>query len=213
MTKLAREGKEQGWWQSYDLDTFSTYVGLEAEAVGVRYYQSSIVPGLLQTADYAKAMIQVWMPKYTDERVAERLEVKLKRQRVLEHDPPLRVWALLDEAVLHRVVGGPSVMAEQLDKLTELSTMPNIKIQVIAYGAGAHVAMGSIFNILDYTGSAPSVVYGEGLVGWIYLERQQDIDRYQNVFQQLLTQALSPQESIELIANISEYYKRLSSSR
>jgi transcriptional regulator with XRE-family HTH domain len=173
MMELAKEGKEPGWWQSYDLDYFSTYVGLEAEAVALRYYQSSVVPGLLQSADYARAMLEVSMPKLTEERIAELLEVKLKRQKVLAHDPPLRVWAILDEAVLHRVVGGPSVMAKQLDRLTELAGMPNVTIQAIAYGAGAHAAMGSTFNILDFDGPAPGVVYVEGLVGWIYLDRSQ----------------------------------------
>jgi hypothetical protein len=207
MMELAREGKKPGWWQSYDLDYFGTYVGLEAEAAALRYYQSSVVPGLLQTADYAQAMLEVWEPKHAGERVAELLEVKLTRQQLLKRDPPLKVRAILDEAVLHRVVGGPSVMAEQLDKLIQLTSTSDVTIQVIAYGAGAHVAMGSTFNILDFAVAA-SVVYVEGLVGWIYLERPQDIDRYQLVFDRLLTQALSPRESVELIAKMSKAYKR-----
>lgn len=206
MTELAREGKKPGWWQSYDLD-FGTYVGLEAEAVALRYYQSSLIPGLLQTADYARAIVEVWEPKHADERVAQLVEVKQTRQQLLKRDPPLKVWAILDEAVFHRVVGGPSVMAEQLDKLIELASDSDVTIQVIPYDAGAHVAMGSIFNILDFA-NAPSVVYVEGLVGWIYLERQQDIDRYDLVFDRLLTQALSSRDSVDLIAKMSKAYKR-----
>jgi transcriptional regulator with XRE-family HTH domain len=206
---LAREGKQQGWWQSYDLlEFFVSYVDLEAGAEAVKYYQTSIVPGLLQTAEYAQAMLDVAVPKPTSEQTVERLEVKLKRQLRLTQEPVLRVWALLDEAVLHRVVGGPAVMAKQLDKLVELASKPNVTIQVIAYDAGAHPAMGSTFNILDFAASAPSVVYVEGLVGGIYLDRPQDIDRYQQVFELLLAQALSPQESTELIAKMSEIYKR-----
>jgi hypothetical protein len=203
---LAREGKEQGWWQSYDLD-FSTYVGLEAAATELKYYQTTIVPGLLQTADYARAMLEVTVPALSPERIEKLLEVKLTRQQILTQDPPLKVWALLDEAALHRVVGGPSVMARQLDKLTEITSTPYVTMQVIAFGAGAHAAMDSTFNILDFAGPVPSVVYVEGLVGWIYLDRPQDIDRYQQVFALLREKALSPQESRELIAKIAEKYR------
>ena len=206
LMNLAREGKEQGWWQSYDLD-FSTYVGLEAAATELKYYQTTIVPGLLQTADYARAMIEVSVPALSPERIEKLLEVKLTRQQILTQDPPLKVWALLDEAALHRVVGGPSVMARQLDKLTELTSTPYVTMQVIAFGAGAHAAMDSTFNILDFAGPVPSVVYVEGLVGWIYLDRPQDIDRYQQVFALLREKALSPQESRELIAKIAEKYR------
>lgn len=206
LMNLAREGKEQGWWQSYDLD-FSTYVGLEAAATELKYYQTTIVPGLLQTADYARAMLEVTVPALSPERIEKLLEVKLTRQQILTQDPPLKVWALLDEAALHRVVGGPSVMARQLDKLTEITSTPYVTMQVIAFGAGAHAAMDSTFNILDFAGPVPSVVYVEGLVGWIYLDRPQDIDRYQQVFALLREKALSPQESRELIAKIAEKYR------
>jgi transcriptional regulator with XRE-family HTH domain len=203
---LAAESKHQGWWQSYDLD-FSTYVGLEAAAVALKYYQTSIVPGLFQTADYARAMIEVSIPWPSPERIEELLEVKLKRQRILEQTPPLEVWAMLDEAALHRLVGGSSVMARQLERLTELASTPNVKLQVIAYGAGAHAAMDSTFNILDFAGSVPSVVYVEGLVGKIYLDHPRDIDRYQQVFMHLREKALSPKESIKLIAEIADKYR------
>jgi len=207
LVNLAREGKQHGWWQSYDLD-FSTYVGLEAAAVALKYYQTSIVPGLFQTSDYARAMLEAAsFPQPSQERAAELLEVKLKRQRILDQSPPLELWAVLDEAALHRVVGGPSVMARQLKRLTELAAMPNVTMQVIAYSAGAHPAMDSTFNILDFAGSVASVVYVEGLVGWIYLDRPQDIDRYQQVFMHLREKALSPQESIKLIAEIAEKYR------
>jgi transcriptional regulator with XRE-family HTH domain len=206
LLNLAREGKQHGWWQSYDLD-FSTYVGLEAAAVALKYYQTSIVPGLFQTSDYARSMIEVSLPAPSPERIGELLEVKLKRQLILKQSPPLQVWAVLDEAALHRVVGGPSVMAQQLDRLAELAGTPNVTIQVIAYSAGAHAAMDSTFNILDFAGPVASVVYVEGLVGWIYLDRPQDIDRYQQVFMHLREKALSPQESIKLIAEIAEKYR------
>ena len=206
MMTLAREGKQTGWWQSYDLD-FSTYVGLEADAIGLQYYQSTIVPGLLQTADYARAMLQASVPKLSPGRIDELLEVKLKRQRVLSGERPLHLWAVLDEAALHRVVGGPTVMAGQLDHLIGVTGNLNVTIQVVPFGAGAHPAMDSTFNILEFAGSVPRLVYVEGLVGWIYLDRPAEIDRYQQVFEHLRTLALSPKESIDLVAKIGSEYK------
>jgi transcriptional regulator with XRE-family HTH domain len=202
MTDLARQGKQQGWWQGYDLDYFATYVGLEAEAVGIKYYQSAIVPGLMQTPDYARAMLDVGVPKIAPERINQLIEVRLKRQQLLSQDPPVHLEVVLDEAVLHRLVGGPAVMRGQLDRLVEVSKRPNVTMQLIPYSAGAHPAMGSVFNILEFAGAVPSVVYVEGLVGWIYLERPQDIDRYQQVFERLRTVALTPQESIEVLLRI-----------
>lgn len=206
MTRLALEGKEQGWWESYDLD-FDTYVGLETEATGLKYYQSTIVPGLLQTADYARAMLDVYIPKLTPDRIDELLEVKLTRQRILRRELPLRLWAVFDEAALHRVVGGREVMGAQLDQLVDVSGNPNVTMQVIPYEAGAHPAMDSTFNILDFAGPVPSVVYVEGLSGWRYLERPAEIEKYQQVFEILRELALSPKESTDLIAKIGKTYQ------
>ncbi len=206
LMSLAREGKQAGWWQGYDLDYFATYVGLEAEAAGIKYFQSTIVPGLIQTPDYARAMHEAGIPKFSPERIDQLIEVRLTRQRLLERDQPLRLDAILDEAVLHRVVGGPAVMRAQLEQLIEVSKRPNVTIQVIPYAAGAHPAMDSTFNILEFTGGVASVVYVEGLVGWIYVERPQDIDRYQQVFEHLRTVALSPQDSIKRVARIVAEY-------
>ena len=206
LMSLAREGKQPGWWQGYDLDYFATYVGLEAEATGIRYFQSTIVPGLMQTPAYARAMHDAGIPKFTQERIDQLIEVRLTRQRVLVRRPPVRLEVILDEAVLHRLVGGAAVMRGQLDRLIELSNEPNVSIQVIAYSAGAHPAMDSTFNILEFTGSVSSVVYVEGLVGWIYVERPPDVDRYQQVFEHLRTVASSPRESIELIARVGAGY-------
>jgi len=206
MLQLAREGRQQGWWQSYDLD-FDTYVGLEAAAIGLKYYQSTIVPGLLQTADYARAMLAVSIPKLTPERIDELLEVKMTRQAILGREQPLRLWAVLDEAALHRVVGGPAVMAAQLQHLVEATSNPNVTVQVIPYAAGAHPAMDSTFNILEFADSIPNMVYVEGLVGWIYLDRPAEIDKYQQVFDSLCHLALTSKESIDLAVKIGKRYE------
>jgi transcriptional regulator with XRE-family HTH domain len=200
---LAREGKQAGWWQSYDLDYFATYVGLEAEAVGIDYYQTAIVPGLLQTPDYARAMHEAGVPAFSPERIDELVEVRLVRQRRLVQEPPVRLDVVLDEAVLHRVVGGPAVMSAQLDRLIVSSHQPNVTVQVIPYGVGAHPAMDSTFNILELASPVTSVVYVEGLVGWIYVERPPDIQRYQQVFEHLREIALSPKETIQLMMGVA----------
>ena len=195
---LARESKQQGWWQGFDLD-YATYVGLEEAAVSLSNYQSAIVPGILQTPDYARAMHEGGFQEYPAGRIDEHVAVRMRRQRLLTRDPPLRVSVVLDEAVLHRVVGGPGVMAAQLDHLVELARLPSVTIQVIPFSVGAHPAMDSMFDILEFGESAPSVVYVEGLMGWLYLERPQDISRYLKVWELLRTTALTPKESIRLI--------------
>jgi transcriptional regulator with XRE-family HTH domain len=207
MTSLAREGKRVGWWQGYDLDSFATYVGLEAEAAGISCYQSAIVPGLMQTPGYARAMHTANVPQIPAGRIEQLIEVRLTRQQLLVQEPPLRLEAILDEALLRRVVGGPVVMAAQLDHLAGLSGRPNVTIRVIPFGVGAHPAMNSTFNILEFAGPVAPVVYVEGLVGWIYVERPQDVNRYQQVFEHLRIVSLNPRESIELIARISAGYK------
>jgi transcriptional regulator with XRE-family HTH domain len=210
LVNLAREGKQQGgWWQSYDLD-FSTYVDLEAAAVSTKYFLSVVIPGLLQTADYARAMHEAWVPEMSPERIDELVRVRLMRQELLRREEPLTISAIFDEAALHRVVGGPSTMRSQLQQLIELAQLPNVTIQIIPYTVGAHLAMESTFRMLEFDDPARDVVFVEGLVGRIYLERPQDVARYSKVFERLTEIALSPQESIELMVQIDADYKNAS---
>jgi transcriptional regulator with XRE-family HTH domain len=223
MSRLATESKQPGWWQSYDLDYFGTYVGLEQAATGLSYYHSTIVPGLLQTMDYARAMFARALPQeqpresflrethdqlieYTRERRDQLIDVRLRRQQVLTRDPAPDLVVVLDEAVLHRAVGGPTVMGSQLRHLREASAMPNLTLQVIPFGAGAHPAMDNIFTILEFAGAAPTVVYVEGLMGWLYLEREQEVARYKQVLEHLRGIALSPRATIELMGDIGSRY-------
>jgi transcriptional regulator with XRE-family HTH domain len=205
LTKLAAEGKQQGWWRSYDLD-FATYVGFEEAAVSLKHFATVTVMGLVQTPGYARAMHLGGFQDFTPERIDELVEVRMKRQQLLSRQPPLRLHIIFDEAVLRREVGGPAVMGEQLEHLIEVAESSQITIQVIPHSAGAHPAMESNFSIFEFDRSAPDVVYVEGLVGWLYLERQQELDRYHEVFERLRKQALSPRESIELIAEIAAVY-------
>jgi transcriptional regulator with XRE-family HTH domain len=203
MSQLAREGKQQGWWQDYDLP-YSTYVGLEAEAITIRDFQSSVVPGLLQTADYARAGHEGAMPRLSPEEIERRIEAKLTRQNLLLQAAPPAFQTVLDEAVLHRVVGGPRVMGVQLEHLIEAADLPNVTIQVIPFILGAHPGVESNFNILEMPAPTPGVVFVEGLVGSIYLERPEELKRYQHIFERLQTIALSPKDTIALIAKIRE---------
>jgi transcriptional regulator with XRE-family HTH domain len=206
LTRLAAAGKRQGWWQGYELDYFATYVGLEEEAVALSYYQSSVVPGLLQTPAYVRAIHEMSVPPISRERIDQLIKVRLTRQELLTRNPPLQLAIILDEAALHRQVGGPLVMKEQLERLAEAAAWPNVKVQVIPFAVGAHAALESTFNILDFEHPTPSLVYVEGLIGFMYLERPQDLARYRAVFEQLSTKALTPQESIELISMTSVKY-------
>lgn len=206
LTRLAAAGKRQGWWQGYELDYFATYVGLEEEATALSYYQSSVVPGLLQTPGYVRAIHETVVPPLSAERIHQLIEVRQTRQKLLTRRPPLQVSVVLDEAALHRQVGGPAVMKEQLNWLAEVATWSNVAIVVIPFTAGAHAALESTFNILDFEHPAPSLVYVEGLIGFMYLERPQDLARYRGVFEQLHAKALTPRESLDLISTMGAKY-------
>jgi transcriptional regulator with XRE-family HTH domain len=201
MMKLSHEGKQQGWWQSYDLP-YSTYVGLEAEAIAIRDFQSSVVPGLLQTADYARAGHEGTMPRLGPAEIERRIRAKLTRQGLLTQANPPAFQAVLDEAVLHRAVGGPRVMEAQLDHLAAAARLPHVTIQVIPFTLGAHPGLESNFNILELPGPTPGVVFVEGLIGSVYLEKAADLDRYHEIFERLQAIALSPKDTINAIAKI-----------
>jgi hypothetical protein len=210
LMQLAREGKLQGWWQPYELP-YSTYVGLEAEAIAIRTFHSSLVPGLLQTVEYAHAVHDAAepessIPELSPNIVAQRVKARMRRQGLLTQAEPLDFWAVLDEAVLHRVIGDPTVMGAQLEHIVEMSRLSNITIQVIPYAAGAHPAPDSMFNILGFTSVVPAIAYTEGLAGWIYIERPEDVSRYTHVFSRLCEMALDPVKSIDFITNIQRLY-------
>jgi transcriptional regulator with XRE-family HTH domain len=205
LKQLARESRQQGWWQSYDL-RYSTFVGLEAEAVAISDFQSSVVPGLLQTADYARAGHEAYLPRLSPDQIELNIEAKLKRQSLLTQASPPTFAVVMDEAVLHRVVGGPRVMGAQLDRLIEAARLPNVAMQVIPFAVGYHPGLESNFNILDLPAPAPSVVFVEGLAGSMYFERPEDLKRYREVFERLQTIALSPQDTINAITKIKAQF-------
>lgn len=206
MMNLVAEAKRQAWWQSYDLG-YATYVGLEADAVSISAFQSSVVHGLLQTAEYARAGHEGAMPLLGADQIRLQIEAKLTRQRILTRGNPPRFSVVLDEAALHRVVGGRQVMAAQLAKILDLAALPNVMVQVLPYEVGAHPAVESNFNILQLPDPTPGVVFVEGLIGSTYLERDDDLIKYRQIFRKLESIALSPQGSLDMISRFMHEYQ------
>jgi transcriptional regulator with XRE-family HTH domain len=204
---LARQAKERGWWQSYASaipEWFQVYVGLEAEAARIHEYAAELIPGLLQTADYYRAFLRT-APAAADEDEAERkIQVRLTRQERLTGEDPPEYWAVLNEAVIRRVVGGAEAMRRQLDHIAELATLPHVNVQVLPFSAGVHPAMDGAFSILGFPEATdPDVVYLENQAGSLYLEEEAEIDRYARMFSHLIAKALDPEESRRMIARVA----------
>jgi transcriptional regulator with XRE-family HTH domain len=215
LMQLARESRQQGWWQSYDLPFGTpTYVGLEAEAVRIREFDCGVISGLLQTPDYVRALHLNPMPEpppreVTPDLVDQRVEARLIRQQLLTRrtPSPLNFWTVLDEAVLHRVIGGPAVMQSQLQFVVDRMQLGNLTVQVLPFGAGAHPATGSSFSILEFSGDVPDIVYSEGLEGFIFMERPEEITMYDRVFERLSSMAMNQDQSAEFILKLSKTYE------
>lgn len=200
---LAREGKQQAWWHSFDL-RYLTYVGLEDEAASIRLYNANVVPGLLQTAEYARAVTAAVFPERTLEAVDQEVDARLTRQQLLTKENPPEIQVVLDESVLHRTVGGPAVMRAQLHRLLDLSRLPNVSLHVLPYESGALPAVETKFNILSFaTLEVSDVVFIEGLTGDLYLERPVDVRQYEKVFGMLLEMALGPERANDLITKLT----------
>lgn len=206
MMTLAREGKRRAWWQSYDL-AYATYAGLEAEAVSISAFQSSVMHGLLQTAEYARAVDEGSMPRKSPDQIELQIEAKLTRQRILTREGPPSFSVVLDEAALRRMAGGRRVMAAQLNVILKLSALPNVMVQVLPFELGVHPALESNFTILQLADAVPDVVFVEGLIGSTYLERPEDLKRYHEIFDKLQSIALSPKDTADMIAEIELLYK------
>ena len=199
LLELASEGKQRAWWQPLALP-YSTYVGLEAEAKFISDYGLGIMPGLLQTADYARAVVRAAVPKWVPEVVEQRVQGRMTRQQRLHSGNAPHFEAVVDESVLHRVVGSPAIMQGQLERLLELSNRPNVTLRVIPYEAGALPAGNNKFIILGFAlPTVPDVVFIEGLTGDLYLEDPRDVEIYNLTFRTLVQLAASPDETREII--------------
>ncbi|WP_433341647.1 helix-turn-helix domain-containing protein [Micromonospora sp. CA-111912] len=214
LTALATETKAKGWWHSYGdavPDWFEMYVGLESAASRLREHDDTLVPGLLQTPGYTRGVYQN-RPNMPPDELEEVLEVRRRRQEILVRrlpKAPKLEW-VLSEAVLLRCVGGSAVMAEQLDRLLERATLPNVSIRVLPLSAGAHYgALAGAFVMLDFplrnrVTPDPSVVYSESVTGALYLDRPEEFAVYEKVWASLLSLALDEEQSRRTIAKIKE---------
>ncbi|MFI6169541.1 helix-turn-helix domain-containing protein [Nocardia sp. NPDC051052] len=204
---LARQANEPGWWHRYsDLlpQWFGTYLGLEQAASKIRTYEAHLVPGLLQTPEYARAVVALG---YEDADTDRRVQVRQRRQEILHRSDPPIVWAVIDEAALHRPVGGPRVHREQMEHLIQLAALPTVTVQVLPYSAGEHAAAGSSFSILRFAESElPDIVYLEHLTSALYLDRRQDLALYLSVMDRLSVQAERPEKSVEILRKYAEGY-------
>jgi transcriptional regulator with XRE-family HTH domain len=204
LSALCRDAGKQGWLRPYHSDLpeeYTAYISFEDEAQGVRNYETSFIPGLLQEEDYARAVIGGVLPSATSEEIEDRVRARMDRQNVLAKESPLKFWAVIDEAALHRVVGGVEVMREQLLYLAKVVKAPNITFQVIPFGAGAHPGMPGQFILLDFADPMDTdLIYIDSMAGDLFLESDSDVSRYRSIFDNLVAVALSPNESAALVA-------------
>jgi hypothetical protein len=182
LVDMAREGHRKGWWAAYDdvlPSGFDIYVGLEAETAAVRGYEISVRPGLLQTPDYARAVLREMFPRHGLEQIDRLVDLRIERQRRLDDDPPLDLWAILDEAVIRRPVGGNHVMRGQLEHLLDMAPRPGLTLQVL------------------------QVAYVESVAGILYLEKDREVRMRVEAFNRLRAAALAPAASVDLIARVA----------
>ncbi|WP_312006096.1 helix-turn-helix transcriptional regulator [Streptomyces sp. B1866] len=191
---LAREANQPGWWHQFrDVlpEWFSAYVSLESEATVIRAYEPHYVPGLLQTPDYARALLRVGFPNDASEELRRRVELRVRRQDLLSKPDSPAVWTLLDETVLRRPVGGPQVMRRQLDHLLDaLDTLPKVRLQVIPFAAGPHPGAFGPFHYFRFGFSElPDIVYAETLTGAVYADQPAAVVSYLEVLDRMAVQA------------------------
>lgn len=207
---MAKESRQQGWWHAFaELSpTYSVYIGLEMDASSLRVFEPQVVPGLLQTPEYAQAVIAGALPEMAEEDVLSRAQVRMRRQQLIhEAKQPLRLWAVVDEGALRRMVGNPQIMVEQLNLLAETSRLPHVTLQVMPFSAGAHPGVNGQYTILEFPETTDStVVYLEGVTSDLYLEKAHDVQHYSIMYEHLRAQALSPEHTREFIIRLAKEF-------
>ncbi|MEU6660608.1 helix-turn-helix transcriptional regulator [Streptomyces sp. NPDC046821] len=208
LMQMAKDSRQQGWWHSFGDIPYSVYIGLETDAASLRVYDPQVVPGLLQTRAYAETLITGALPETTTTDIDKRVQVRVRRQeRIAAPENPLRLWTVLDESALRRVVGSREVMREQLEHLVEQSQLPHVTVQVIPFDMGAHPGLNGQYAILEFPDAADSsVVYIEGVTSDLYLEKANDVQKYSVMYEHLRAQALNVEQSRQFIAKIAQEY-------
>jgi transcriptional regulator with XRE-family HTH domain len=203
---MARDANTPGWWHQYgDLlpQWFRAFVDLESAAALIRTYEGQLVPGLLQTEPYMRAVMRGARLPEPSEATERRIALRLMRQRLLTRPDPPQLWAVVDEAALRRPVGGRKVIREQLERLIEAAELPNVTLQVLPFGAGAHPAMVGAFSVLRFGDQElPDVVYVEHLTNALYLDRREDVDQYLHVMESICVRSAAPGKSAEILGKI-----------
>ena len=205
LVQIAREARQKGWWHPFSTVLTGAYVGLEAAARSVRTYEQQVVPGLLQSEEYAIAMIRAARLGDGVQEIEQRVRVRMARQSLLIQDDPIDLWVVLDEAVLSRPVGGDAVMLDQLSRLITAARLPNVTLQVLPFAVGAHAGMDGTFAILEFEEEGDAdVVFTENATGGLFLEKAEELSKYNAIFDTIRTTALPPEESIHLIESLVE---------
>ncbi|MEV0130239.1 helix-turn-helix transcriptional regulator [Dactylosporangium sp. NPDC050688] len=203
---LARDANNPGWWHRFgDVlpNWFQSYLGLEAAAALIRTYEVQFVPGLLQTKEYARAVVLLGHGRAKSDEIDRRVELRMARQQVLTRPDAPKLWVVVDEAALRRPIGGIDIMRGQVDALLEANTLPNVRLQVIPFNAGGHAAAGGAFTILRFPDQdLPDVVYIEQLTSALYLDKRDDVDLYAEAMERLCVEARPPTETQKVLEEI-----------
>ena len=205
--KSVREANKRGWWHNYrDVlpDWFAAYLSLEQAALQIRAYEAQFVPGLFQTADYARALLGAGNPHASSEATDRRVALRLRRQELLTREAPPRVWIVMDETVLRWPVGGPEVMRAQIDHLIEMNALPHVTLQIMPFGNGPHPAMrAGAFHLFRFRApELPDIVYLSGLVGAVYLDKGDDVVVYREALDRLGAQSTPARKTEALLGAI-----------
>ncbi|MDA0635752.1 helix-turn-helix transcriptional regulator [Nonomuraea sp. MCN248] len=207
---LVATANEPGWWHRFNdiLPTwFQAYVGLEEAATRIRTYEVQFVPGLLQTKEYARAVVTAGSAGLSPDEISRRVDLRLERQRLFDKPDGPIFWAVIDEAALRRPIGGAEVMRAQIEHLIDLMRQPSITIQVMPFSFGGHSAEGGAFAILRFPDNdLPDVVYVEQLASALYLDKREDVDRYSEVMERLCAVSTTPDETVELLRTIADEF-------
>ncbi|MEU8522635.1 helix-turn-helix transcriptional regulator [Streptomyces sp. NBC_01216] len=208
LMQMAKDSRQQGWWHAFGDIPYSVYIGLETDAESLRVYEPQIIPGLLQTHGYAEAVIRGALPESAPADIDKRVTVRTRRQeRIRDDERHLRLWAVIDEGALRRIVGNKRLMIEQLEHLVEQSLLPHVTVQVLPFDMGAHPGISGHYAILEFPDTSDSsVVYIEGVTSDLYLEKAQDVAKYSVMYEHLRAQALNAEQTREFISDIAKAY-------
>ncbi|WKX72122.1 helix-turn-helix transcriptional regulator [Streptomyces sp. XD-27] len=209
LMQMAKDSRQQGWWNAFGDVPYSVYIGFETDAASLRVYEPQILPGLLQTPQYAEAVISGGLPEAPADHIAQRVQVRMRRQdRITDPLSPLRLWAVVDEAAMRRVVGSPQIMSDQLEHLVHMSYEPHVTVQALPFDMGAHPGLSGQFSILEFSDeSDTSVVYLEGVTSDLYLEKLSDVQSYSMMYEHLRAQALNVDQSRQFITMVAQQYR------